>query len=41
VEFLQMIESRLTPAVMEEIRELVTKGDAVASQRWLRHTFFK
>lgn len=41
VEFLQMIENRLTPSVMEEIRELVTKGDAVASQRWLRHTFFK
>ncbi|MFA5698326.1 MAG: sugar phosphate isomerase/epimerase family protein [Sphaerochaeta sp.] len=41
VEFLQMIERRLTPDVMEEIRALTREGSAVASQRWLRHTFFK
>ena len=38
---LQMIEDKLTPEVMAQIRELVTAGDAVKSQRWLRHTFFK
>lgn len=41
VEFLQMIEETLTDGVMDEIRALVTLGDAVKSQRWLRHTFFK
>jgi xylose isomerase len=41
VAFLQMIESRLTDEVMEEIRDLVNTGDAVKSQRWLRQTFFK
>lgn len=41
VEFLQMIESKLTDQVLAEIRELVVKGDAVKTQRWLRQTFFK
>lgn len=39
--FLKNIESKLTDAVMAQIRELVAKGDAVESQRWLRKTFFK
>jgi hypothetical protein len=39
--FLQMLEDKLTPEVMEQIRDLVTTGDAVKSQRWLRETFFK
>ncbi|MCF7929414.1 MAG: sugar phosphate isomerase/epimerase [Spirochaetales bacterium] len=41
VMFLQMIESKLTNEVMDQIRNIVRKGDAVASQRWLRETFFK
>lgn len=41
VAFLQMIESRLTDDVMQELRNLVNKGNAVESQRWLRRTFFK
>ncbi len=41
VEFLQMIDSHLTNDVMEEIRSLITNGDAVKTQRWLRKTFFK
>lgn len=41
VEFLKMIEDKLTEGVMEEIRSLVTAGDAVSIQRWLRKTFFK
>ncbi len=41
VAFLQMIEARLTDEVMQELRVLVNQGDAVASQRWLRQTFFK
>ncbi|MDC7244659.1 MAG: sugar phosphate isomerase/epimerase [Sphaerochaetaceae bacterium] len=41
VEFLQMIEERMSDEVMDQIRELVTAGDAVKSQRWLRQTFFK
>ena len=39
--FLQMLENKLTAEVMEQIRDLVTTGDAVKSQRWLRETFFK
>jgi len=41
VEFLRMIEDKLTDGVMEEIRALVSAGDAVSTQRWLRKTFFK
>lgn len=41
IEFLRMIEEKLTPEVMEEIRELLKVGNAVNSQRWLRKTFFK
>ncbi|MGE4585234.1 MAG: sugar phosphate isomerase/epimerase family protein [Sphaerochaeta sp.] len=41
VEFLQMIERRLDDAVMQELRALVSAGDAVKTQRWLRKTFFK
>ena len=41
VAFLQMIESRLTDGVMQELRDLVNRGNAVESQRWLRRTFFK
>ncbi|MDD3904446.1 MAG: sugar phosphate isomerase/epimerase family protein [Sphaerochaeta sp.] len=41
VAFLQMIESKLNDQVLSELRELVNTGDAVKSQRWLRHTFFK
>ena len=41
VRFLQMIEAALTDAVVQELRELVNKGDAVAMQKWLRETFFK
>ncbi|MFA5468924.1 MAG: TIM barrel protein, partial [Sphaerochaetaceae bacterium] len=41
VRFLQMIENKLTGPVMQEIRDLQEKGDAVESQRWLRETFFK
>ncbi len=41
VAFLQMIESRLTDDVMQELRDLVNLGNAVESQRWLRRTFFK
>jgi xylose isomerase len=41
VEFLQMIDNTLNDQVMQEIRELLACGDAVKSQRWLRHTFFK
>lgn len=39
--FLQNIESKLTDEVMKQIRELITIGDAVKTQRWLRETFFK
>jgi len=41
VEFLRMIEETLSDQVMEEIRDLLTKGNAVESQRWIRKTFFK
>jgi xylose isomerase len=41
VAFLQMIESRLTDEVMQELRDLMSRGNAVESQRWLRRTFFK
>ena len=41
VEFLRMIEDKLSDGVMEEIRALVSAGDAVSTQRWLRKTFFK
>jgi xylose isomerase len=41
VEFLRMIEEKLSDQVMEEIRDLLTKGNAVESQRWIRKTFFK
>ncbi|MFA6681593.1 MAG: sugar phosphate isomerase/epimerase family protein [Sphaerochaeta sp.] len=41
VAFLQMIEARLTDGVMQELRDLVNRGNAVESQRWLRRTFFK
>ncbi|NCC63684.1 MAG: sugar phosphate isomerase/epimerase [Spirochaetia bacterium] len=41
VEFLQMIDNILNDQVMQEIRDLLVSGDAVKSQRWLRHTFFK
>jgi xylose isomerase len=41
VEFLRMIEEKLSDQVIEEIRDLLTKGNAVESQRWIRKTFFK
>jgi xylose isomerase len=40
VEFLKMIDSHLDERTMEELRALVTAGDAVETQRWLRQTFF-
>jgi len=39
--FLQNLESKLTDEVMKQIRELISLGDAVKTQRWLRETFFK
>ncbi|HOV62891.1 MAG TPA: sugar phosphate isomerase/epimerase family protein [Spirochaetia bacterium] len=39
--FLQNLESKLTDEVMKQIRELISIGDAVKTQRWLRETFFK
>jgi xylose isomerase len=41
VEFLQMIDEKLSDQVMQEIRDLLAKGNAVESQRWIRKTFFK
>ncbi len=41
IEFLRRIEVTLSDQVMEEIRDLLTKGNAVESQRWIRKTFFK
>ncbi|MDC7230153.1 MAG: sugar phosphate isomerase/epimerase [Sphaerochaetaceae bacterium] len=41
VEFLQMIDEKLSDQVMQEIRDLLVKGNAVESQRWIRKTFFK
>jgi hypothetical protein len=39
IEFLRAIERLLDEKSMEEIRELVRHGDAVASTRWLRKRF--
>ncbi|AEC02470.1 sugar phosphate isomerase/epimerase family protein [Parasphaerochaeta coccoides] len=40
--FLQMIEKHLdSPKVMDELRSLVTRGNAVETQKWLRETFYK
>ena len=41
VEFLQMIEEKLTPSTIKEMRDIVTTGNAVRTQKWLRQTFFK
>ena len=40
IEFLEAIDRRLDAGAMEEIRELVKRGDAVKSTRWLRERFF-
>ncbi len=40
IRFLQMIEDRLTDKAIIELRQIIETGDAVASQRWLRETFF-
>ena len=39
IEFLEAIDRRLDAGAMEEIRELVKRGDAVKSTRWLRERF--
>ena len=40
IEFLKAIDRRLDAGAMQEIRELVKRGDAVKSTRWLRERFF-
>ena len=40
IEFLKAIDRRLDAGAMQEIRELVRRGDAVKSTRWLRERFF-
>ena len=40
VAFLQSVEKLLTPQRFEELRELIAKGDANASTRWMRTLMF-
>ena len=40
VAFLQSVEKLLTPQRFEELRELIAKGDATASTRWMRTLMF-
>ena len=40
IEFLKAIDRRLDDAAMKEMREVVRKGDAVGSTRWIRQRFF-
>ena len=40
VEFLQRMEEILTAEVMNELRDIVSRGDPVESTRWVRKTLF-
>jgi sugar phosphate isomerase/epimerase len=40
VAFLRSVEDLLTPERMEQIRQLLAKGDATASTRWMRELLF-
>lgn len=40
IEFLKAIDRRLDAAAVQEMRDLVRAGDAVASTRWIRRRFF-
>ena len=40
IEFLKALDRRLDMTAMQEVRELVAKGDAVKSTRWIRQRFF-
>lgn len=40
IEFLKAIDRRLDEPAMKEMREIVRKGDAVKSTKWIRQKFF-
>ena len=40
IEFLKAIDRRLDQGAMQEMREIVRRGDAVKSTRWIRQKFF-
>jgi xylose isomerase len=41
IRYLQMIDRILDDKATAELRSLVTEGNAVKTQNWLRETFFK
>lgn len=41
IAFLRSVEALLAPAMMEEIRTLITSGDATATTRWMRQVLFE
>jgi xylose isomerase len=41
VEFLQGIEKILTASAMNELREIIARGDPIESTRWIRKTIFR
>jgi hypothetical protein len=40
IAFLQSVENQLTPERTTQIRQLIAKGEATASTRWMRELLF-